>query len=306
MKVALKSAAYLVLALLAVFLFRHFRTEYNLANSLASQLPGERPETNVVESVVSTNADIVSTNAVAATNVVANATNSVAAATNPVVTPGHGGAAGTLTPAQELSRHRSAALGYMGGFVACMIVLGALVAWDVAQMFAAKSHELIYHENAGEAPAPEYEAAEQEWGKGNYLEAISQMREYLKHNPTELHASLRIAEIYEKDLGNAVAAAMELEDVLGKRLSREKWGWTAIHLANIYSGRLNKPEQALSWLTRIVEHYPETAAARKARSRLGIPEPEAAAEAPDASPEETLPPAPEEDPNLPRGFRPKK
>lgn len=196
-----------------------------------------------------------------------------------------------------------------GLFIVSIILLGGLAAWDFARSVGERSHALVFQENEGAERAPEYEAAEQEWSNGNYLEAISEMREYLKHNPSEQYVALRIAEIYEKDLGNHVAAAMELEEVLGKRLPREKWGWTAIHLANIYSGKLNKPDQALGLLTRIVEHYPETGAAKKARARLGIPDPEPGAVAASESSESSEPGASAEgqDPsNLPKGFRPKK
>src|SRR2546429_1455339 len=44
---------------------------------------------------------------------------------------------------------------------------------------------------------------------GNFLEAIQLMRDYLKQNPREQHVALRIAEIYEKDLQNFLAAALE-------------------------------------------------------------------------------------------------
>ena len=58
--------------------------------------------------------------------------------------------------------------------------------------------------------------------------------------------------------------------MLGGRLPREKWGWTAIHLANLYSGRLNQSDKAIATLERLASEYPDTAAAKKARQRLGI------------------------------------
>jgi hypothetical protein len=128
------------------------------------------------------------------------------------------------------------------------------------------------------------------------------MREYLDKNPSEQYAAIRIAEIYEKDLHNYVAASLELEEVLGKRLSREKWGWTAIHLANLYSGKMNQPERAVAWLERIIRDYSDTAAAKKARVRLGVPEGQslpAEQREPEAGSEST-------DANLPKGFTSKK
>ena len=108
---------------------------------------------------------------------------------------------------------------------------------------------------------------------GKFLEAIQIMRDFLKKNPRHLHSALRIAEIYEKDLKNHLAAALEYEEILKHRLPSERWGWTAVHLCNLYF-RLNQPGKAQELLRRIVAEYPKTMAAKKARARLGIPEPE--------------------------------
>jgi tetratricopeptide (TPR) repeat protein len=155
---------------------------------------------------------------------------------------------------------------------------------------------------------PEYEKAEEVWANGQHLDAIALMREYLAKNPREQHVAIRIAEIYEKDLGNPLAAALELEEVLRKKLPREKWGWTAVRLSNLYSGRLNQSDKALQLLERIVNEYPETGAAKKARQRLGLPEPEvavqpAAEEAPEEDSDDSPPPPPEPPSGLPKGFR---
>src|SRR2546429_1724554 len=137
---------------------------------------------------------------------------------------------------------------------------------------------------------------------GNFLEAIQLMRDYLKQNPREQHVALRIAEIYEKDLQNFLAAALEYEEVLKQKLPPERWGWAAIHLCNLYTSKLNQPDKAIALLQRLVTDYSRTAAAEKARKRLaqleeeGIVPPStetAAASAPSTS-------------NLPPGFAPKK
>ena len=199
-------------------------------------------------------------------------------------------------------------IGYFAGWVVVMLALGIMVAYDVAQFMGSKIQKFIYDEDAVIEREPEYDDAERVWANGQHLEAIQLMRDFLKSRPHAQYAALRIAEIYEKDLGNFLAAALEYEEVLKKRIEPEKWGWTAVHLANLYSGKMNKPEKAEELLRRIIAEHPQTAAARKARERLGEPEPvPEVAEARPAATEQTneasqsAPPAS----NLPPGFRPK-
>ena len=133
------------------------------------------------------------------------------------------------------------------------------------------------------------------------------MREYLQKNPREQHVALRIAEIYESNLSNPLAAALEYEEVLKKNLPAERWGWAAIHLANLYSGALNQPDKAVALLRRIDAEYGTTSAAKKARERLTQIDPTfvpaatvaAIASATEATSEASTPS------NLPPGFRPK-
>jgi len=183
-----------------------------------------------------------------------------------------------------------------------VIALGILLARDLSHLVAHRVEQFIFDEDLEGERDPEYEEAEKIWANGHHLEAIQLMRNYLKEHPREQYVALRIAEIYEKDLGNYVAATLEYEDILTKNLPPERWGWAAVHLSNLYSGKLNKTEQATALLRRIIAEHPHIAAAKKARERLGepepVPEPASQAEAPTA---EAKPPAS----NLPPGFRPK-
>ena len=205
-------------------------------------------------------------------------------------------------PAPAPKSPKGRAFPWMGGFVASLLGLAGLIAWEVSRWFSRKTGDVILSENAPATTDAEYEAAEAEWAKGNPLEAVRMMREYLDKNPSEQYAAIRIAEIYEKDLHNDVAASLELEEVLTKKLSREKWGWTAIHLANLYSGRMNQPDKANALLERIIRDYPETGAAKKARARFGVSEEAAAAP---SDPEPPSEPGPG-DSHLPKGFSSKK
>jgi tetratricopeptide (TPR) repeat protein len=205
------------------------------------------------------------------------------------------------------SRGPTGWVGYFAGWLVVMLALGILAAYDIAHLAGAGVQKFLYDEDAVVEREPEYDEAEQVWANGQHLEAIQLMRDFLKTRPQAQYAALRIAEIYEKDLGNFLAAALEYEEVLKKNLTPDRWSWAAIHLANLYSGKLNKPERAEELLRRIIAEHPETAAARKARERLGEPEPampaaETSAQAGESS--ETSQPAPPAS-NLPPGFRPK-
>ncbi len=207
----------------------------------------------------------------------------------------------------------------MGLFLFSVLGFACVAAYDIAHFLAHRADQFVFDESLVIEKDPEYEEAEKVWANGKPLEAIQMLRDFLKKNPHAQYTALRIAEIYEKDLGNHLAAALEYEEILKKKLPDERWGWAAIHLANLYSGKLNKMAQAEALLRRINDEYPKTGAAKKARERLGSPEPlpeiqlvaaapeaKAAVEAgpepaPEAKPKEPTPPPS----NLPPGFRPK-
>ena len=202
------------------------------------------------------------------------------------------------TAARPPSKSMGRVMAYGGVAFLCVVGLGLLLAHDFSHFAAKQVESFIFNDNLEGTKDPEYDEAEQVWANGNHLEAVRLMREYLDQHPREQYVALRIAEIYEKDLNNSLAAALEYEEILEKKLPPERWGWAAIHLANLYSGKLDKPQQATALLERIINDYGQTAAAKKARERLGIPEP-SLEPPPDQKPEAT-PPS-----NLPPGFRPK-
>jgi hypothetical protein len=196
----------------------------------------------------------------------------------------------------------STLFGYGAALFFVVVLLGLLLAHDFSHFVADRFYNFILSEDGEGFKAPEYERAEQVWTDGRPLEAIQMMRDYFKEHPRELYVSLRIAEIYEKDLGNYLAAALEYEEVLKHRLRPEQWGWAAIHLANLYSGKLDQTDKAVALLRRIDSEYGQTAAAAKARTRLSQLEGEDKQAAPIRVEieEEPAPPS-----VLPKGFRPK-
>lgn len=251
-----------------------------------------------------TNSPASSTNSMAA--VPAGAWTNLVAGTNREAVAAH--AAGKTPPAKRPAAKTSDGVGQVFGYGAplflVIICLGVLLAREFSEFVAERFTDFIYSAEGEETKDPEYEEAELLLANNQYLEAIRLMREYLKKNPRKIYVSIHIAEIYEKSLGNYLAAALEYEEVLKVRLLPEQWSWTAIHLSNLYSGKMNQTDKAIAWLRRIVAEHGETAAAAKARSRLAQLEgedPAAAAETPKSDPPPPPPPPPS---NLPRGFRP--
>ncbi|HEX3720438.1 MAG TPA: hypothetical protein VH595_21010 [Verrucomicrobiae bacterium] len=333
-----KLIAYAVLLILAVWFGLAFRSNYAAVTQAAAQEGNDTTSTSTPQPAP-TNTDVTaSTPTNAVTNVTDQATNATAAVTNSPAATTNAATAATTTnvptpappPAQASAPvapappPRGAMIGYLGGLIAVVLALGVMVALDVTQLIGSQASDYLFFDVGDAMRDPDYEKAEAEWANGKFLDAVQLLRDYLKKNPRELHAALRIAEIYEKDLQNHLAAALEYEEVLKHKLPAERWGWAAIHLCNLYS-KMKQQDKTLALLHRIAKEYPRTAAAKKARARLGIVEPEEI-QAPTEPAVETIkeptdenvapifeiegetaepePPAPPKS-NLPPGFRPK-
>jgi TolA-binding protein len=254
-------------------------------------------------SIENTNVAAETTNLAAEiTNVVAETTNTTDEVTNTAVAKKAAAPASTVAAAGSTTSYGKM-ISYSLLCVLGFVGLAVLLARDISQFFADKAEQALFADD-GAPVDPEYEQAEELWKDAKYLEALNAMREYLNKHPREQYVALRIAEIYEQNLNNPVAAALEYEEVLKKNLPAERWGWAAIHLANIYSGKLNQPDKAIALLHRIDSEYGHTSAANKARERLMQIDPNftpAAAEMSVASDATASTPSS----NLPPGFRPK-
>jgi TolA-binding protein len=163
----------------------------------------------------------------------------------------------------------STMVAYLGLFVLSMVVLGLLVANDFSHFMAQRAVGFVFNDDGVGQRDPEYEDAEHLWASGDHMEAISRMRSYLRKHPREQYVALRIAEIYEKDLRNYLAAALEYEEILKHKIEPERWGWAAIHLCNLYL-KMGQTTKTVALLRRIDAEYGETAAAEKARKRLAL------------------------------------
>lgn len=278
----IKIGAYVVLLVFAAwFAYGFFK---NLSATTASESAPVEPTNQVSQ---------VDTNQEQSGTVTNEATNSVSSTNVAAVEPKRTPPKPAIAPAPTRGQKTSAVMSYGAGLFAMILCLGLLIAYDFSWFAADRFEKFIFDEDLEGTKDPEYEQAEKAWANGDFIQAIQLMRDYLKEHPREQYVAIRIAEIYETDLGNYLAAALEYEEILKKKLPAQRWGWAAIHLANLYSGKLSRGPDAIALLQRIVAEYGHTAAAKKARERLsaeGIMIPEPMTEAGEEPQPSNLPP----------------
>ena len=159
-------------------------------------------------------------------------------------------------------------MGYFAGMLISILTFAFFVARDVGNLTGSRVATDYYNKSAKSEKADLYEEAEQLWADGAYIESIDLLRNYIEKYPGEFHAHQRIAEIYENDLASYRAAALEYESILTMELPSKRWGWAAIHLCNLYSGKLGETEKALNLLRRVADECADTTPGQKARDRL--------------------------------------
>ncbi|NBV21004.1 MAG: hypothetical protein EBS05_03285 [Proteobacteria bacterium] len=161
-------------------------------------------------------------------------------------------------------------VGYTFGLAVSFLGLGLVAAQDFGHLLKHGFGKEVSYVNDKAARAAAYEQAEQVAMRGQHHEAIKLLQAILVKHPDHTHSLLRIAELYDKDLQDFPRAAQQYEKLLEKPLPAEQWGWIAIRLANIYSGKLAQPQTALKILQRLAVDYPETQAGGKALKRLAM------------------------------------
>ncbi|HIL73491.1 MAG TPA: hypothetical protein EYG44_04610 [Verrucomicrobia bacterium] len=174
------------------------------------------------------------------------------------------GIAGQMEPSEK----KGGMMVYFSGMLGALLVFALLVARDLGHLIGERVGGNYVTKSEKSQKADMYEDAEAIWADGAYVDAIDSFREYIKVYPGEYHAYKRIAEIYENDLGSFRAAALEYEEMLEMKTPPARWGWTAIHLCNLYSGKLDDSDRALALLKRVASECSDTTAGQKARDRL--------------------------------------
>jgi len=174
------------------------------------------------------------------------------------------GIAGQIEPSEK----KDGMMVYFSGMLGALLVFALLVARDLGHVIGERVGGNYLTKSEKSQKADMYENAEAIWADGAYVDAIDSFREYIKVYPGEYHAYKRIAEIYENDLGSFRAAALEYEEMLEMDIPKSRWGWAAIHLCNLYSGKLDDSGRALALLKRVASECIDTTAGQKARDRL--------------------------------------
>lgn len=173
-----------------------------------------------------------------------------------------------VTTNRRIGRNYLRLLGCTVGFAAALTVLGFVAAQDFGYLLRFRMGKEVSYVSAKSERKGQYERAEYLILKGDHHEAIRQLQALLVKQPDNVHAALRVAEIYDKELQDFPSAALQYELVLQLQVPPEQWGWIAIRLANIYSGKLNRAQAALDLIRRLAAEHPETQAGGKALKRL--------------------------------------
>lgn len=169
---------------------------------------------------------------------------------------------------QRIGRNYFRLLAYTLGFATALLVLGLVAAQDFGHLLKFRLGKEVSYVDARSERNAQYERAEHLALKGDHPGAIRLLQAIVAKHPGHTHSVLRIAELYDKELQDFPRAALHYEEVLKLKLPPEQWGWAAIRLANIYSGKLQQPQAALALIHRLAAEHPGTAAGAKALKRL--------------------------------------
>src|SRR5947199_4633475 len=77
--------------------------------------------------------------------------------------------------------------GWGAGMVLSLVGLGLMVAHDISGFIGSRALKDLYTDEGAQAASPDYDKAEEAWVKGNFVDAIQRMRDYLKQHPRQQH-----------------------------------------------------------------------------------------------------------------------
>lgn len=153
------------------------------------------------------------------------------------------------------------------GYLLAGAVLAVFVAWDVSRFFGGIAGQLFWGGGRLASITPAWWKAERLCRDKQPLEAIRVLREHLKSHPKHWAAAVRIAEIYEHQLNDALAAALEYESLLNQRLPKSARAEILLRLAACHLLR-HQADECAARLQEVIADFPGTSAAAKAERRL--------------------------------------
>jgi signal transduction histidine kinase len=163
--------------------------------------------------------------------------------------------------------NRAAMMAWFGGLLLCAVLLGLRIAADVGRWVGGLTESYILQGETPDTLPEEIKTAEEMLTQKRPLDAVNLLRDFLELHPGEDYARFRIAEIYAEQLRNPLAAALEYEQLLTRKLDPERWGWTAIRLSRLYH-KMRDFDKAEALLNRVIKERSKTGAARKAEKLL--------------------------------------
>lgn len=155
-------------------------------------------------------------------------------------------------------------------FAAYLLVGAALalfVAWDVSRFVGGFAGQLFWSGGRIASITPAWWKAERLCRDRQPLDAIRVLREFYEAHPRQWAAAVRIAEIYERDLHDPLAAALEYESLLQQRLPKTARAEILLRLAACHLLRHQTADSAAR-LRQVIAEFPDSAAAKKAERRL--------------------------------------
>lgn len=153
------------------------------------------------------------------------------------------------------------------GYLLVSAALAVFLAREIAILCGGQAARLFLGGGRLGRFTPVFWRAERLRREAGPLDAVRVLREELVAHPRQWRLGVRIAEIYQQDLGNPLAAALEYEAVLQQRLPRPVRAELMVRLAACYL-LLRRPDESAVLLRRVVEAFPRTAAAATAERRL--------------------------------------
>lgn len=163
----------------------------------------------------------------------------------------------------------SAAFGGIPLTAVCGIVLAIIWVRDVAGAFARPFTSLYDGGNVPPEPRPFYSVAQARQKKGQYLEAVAEIRKQLERFPTDVEGQLLLAQIQAENLNDLPGAELTIQRLCNQPGHAPRNLVFALYsMADWYLHYGQDADAARRQLERIIERFPNSEFALAAAQRL--------------------------------------